>query len=112
MENVQITVGMPATINGFSDRYPATVISVHERPKFFIVGVQEDTYKVVKGYVNDGSAEYEYERNPNGRVEMFKVFKEKNEVHQLTTSDTGRLVKCGVGGLTVGARRRYYDPHF
>lgn len=96
-----VKVGDPATVCYWSDRDPATVIEVKGKR----VIVQLDSWKVVSGHINDGSAEYEYERNPEGRIMVFSLRK------------NGRLVARGGNarsgtGLGLGYRRHYYDPHF
>lgn len=98
-----------ATLGVGSDRYPATVIS----EKNGIVTVQYDDYRVVGGSMMDGSAKYEYIRNENGMIRYFKRNRKGRFVEVVENAATGRFVQTGyTGGLYIGARRRYYDPHF
>jgi hypothetical protein len=101
------TVGMAATVLLWSDRQPATVIKVEpfksgaRKGKARVVTVQYDTWKVTKGSEHDGSAQYEYERDENGRTETF------------TRSSKGRWTAPGSSvGLRLGGRERYSDPSF
>lgn len=98
-------VGDGATILSWSDRHACTVIAVDTTKR--IVTVQQDTAKVVKGTVMDGSAEYEYIPNPDGATYTFKPVtrgKRKGEMREGGRKD-GR---CAI----FGRRDEHYDPHF
>ncbi len=75
--SVMPEIGMGATICGWSDRYPATIVSN---------GMSEQQ-------------EYEYTRNTNSPVTVFRV------------SRGGLRSKSG-NYLCVGRRERYYDFSF
>lgn len=104
-------VGMGATVMFFSDREAGTIIDVKPykggpnkgQPKEIVF--QYDHWKVVSGSAGDGSAVYEYERNPNGRTETFTFSKKRQ-----------RWVEAKTGGrgvwLALGVRSQHYDPHF
>jgi hypothetical protein len=90
-----IKVGDAVTLSPHSDCHPATVIRVVS-PK--TVHVQMDSWKITSGSEHDGSAEYEYSRDPQGSVVIL------------------RKTKKGWRGsgyrAYFGERRRYWDPCF
>jgi len=89
-------VGMGATICGWTDRYPATVVKVTKTQ----VHVQEDNAKRIddRGYYTE-QQDYEYTRNPDAYVQVFRLTKR------------GLRAKNG-NYLSVGHRNRYNDPSF
>lgn len=100
-------VGSAATICHWSDRDPATVSRVSlfksgaREGQVRAVWVREDSWRLVSGSEANGSARYEYERNPEAPEVEFRA------------NARGRLVQKGGGStLAIGQRRRYYDPHF
>lgn len=90
----EINIGDGATLSPLSDCFPATVISKTR----CTVTVQEDTSTMVKGSAMDGSAEYTYAPNPNGRTFVCRLTKKGWRTPGLRVSFNGR--------------RAYYDPHF
>lgn len=99
--------GMGATIGHHSDCDPATISRVAVFKSGARVGqvravwVRRDDWVITSGSEVDGSAKYDYTRNPNAGEIEFRA--DKN----------GRFVRKGGGDrLGVGHRRRYYDPHF
>ena len=97
-----------ATVYVGSDRYPASVLGDDGG----LVTVQYDDDVVVSGSVVDGSAKYEYYR-ANGPVRHFKRNKKGRYVEVVRNEQTGRYNQSGYsGGLYIGRRSRYYDPHF
>ena len=96
-------VGMGCTECLWSDRHPYEVIDVKDARH---CTVRELKAKVISGHVYDGSAEYEYESDPNGIVKT--RFKTKN----------GRWVErvgrswAGSNGWRMGYAEEYYDPSF
>ena len=95
-------VGMGATECCWSDREPYEVIEVTDSRH---IKVRALKYRVVKGSTFDGSAEYEYESDPDGFVAT--LFKKKNGkwVRRI-----GRSEDCN--GWIIGFAERYYDPSF
>lgn len=100
-------VGQGATICMWSDRHPATVVAVlrfKTGPKTGQVrGVEVtgDSWKIVKGSEQDGSAQYTYTSNPDAPRRTFLV------------DQHGRYVEKGGGDrLSLGGRDRHYDPSF
>jgi hypothetical protein len=96
-------VGDPATESGWTDRNPATVSYVSPSGK--TVRAQRDNWKVVAGNEYDGSAQYEYQRDPDAYESVYTMRKNGRFVHKGESMRHGRK-------LFVGHRRRYYDPHF
>lgn len=92
---VPAEIGMGATICGWTDRYPATIVKVTPTQ----VHVQEDDYKRTDNNGISESQEYEYFRNENSRVQIFRKTKR------------GLRDKNG-SYLSVGTRERYYDFSF
>lgn len=96
--------GHPATVCMWTDRDPATVVEVLRFKSGARKGqvrglvVTMDHWVVVKGSEHDGSAEYAYTSRPEGPRVTFL------------------LTKRGLVGkgdrLSIGSRRRYYDPSF
>lgn len=101
MVEQEIVIGMGGSICVWTDVTPVTVVAIKGKR----VGVTKDGYKVISGSVQDGSAEYEFTPQMNGPVEWYSLRK------------NGRFVKIGSSirhgyRLSLGKRRRYYDPHF
>jgi hypothetical protein len=97
------TVGDGATMLGWSDRHPYTVIEVS--PNGRTVVVQEDFAVRTDNYGMSDCQSYEYSRNPDGRTST------------VTLRKNGRWVVKGQGlkngtGFAMGSRRKYYDYSF
>jgi hypothetical protein len=103
-------IGQGATTLGYSDRHAASVVEVLKGGE--LIAVQRDHAKVVKGSAHDGSAEYEYEPNPDGPIYWFRRGKDGRWEHVYKNPESGRWKKSGGNGLILGMRREYYDPHF
>lgn len=83
-------VGMGATVLSWTDRRAATVVSVEPTKQGgWIVGVQEDRAKVISGSTHDGSAVYEYTRDPEGWVFHWR-FEEGKGWRGVNQNDRGR----------------------
>lgn len=101
-------VGDGVTFLHWSDRDPGTLVEIKRfksgarKGEISQVGVQADHWEIVSGGEHNGSATYEYSRNPEAPVVWFK------------RNNKGQWVKPGnrSGGLSIGRRERYYDPHF
>lgn len=113
------TEGMGATILLWSDRHAATITKVTpatgKRYSCYIE-VQEDEYTVVKGSTHDGSAEYEYHRDPRGSIRHFAQRRaadgsNSGEWVAMRHNEAGKLVLLKSGnGLRIGSREEYRDP--
>ncbi len=87
-------VGMGATILGWTDRYPATIVKVTPCQ----VHVQEDFAVRTDSNGMSESQEYEYSPNPKAHVEIFRK--------------TKRGWRSGSRCLSIGRREKYYDFSF
>lgn len=103
-------VGDPATVTLWTDRHAATVTAITQLPGRTFVEVTEDTAKVVSGGEHDGSAEYEYSPNPDGRRITFQLVGGK-WVHVEKNKATNRWRKANSYGVYFGRRDQYRDPH-
>lgn len=104
----EVEIGMGATLLGWTDRHAATIVGIGQ-----IITVKQDNAKVVKGSVQNGSAEYEYSPNPDGARYHFKKDKHGRWKSVQFNPETKRWNKVDSGyGLSIGRREEYYDPHF
>ena len=69
--DLEVRVGTPATLTGYTDRDPGTVIKIEEKKNYRIIYVQEDDYIAKHKDIFEGQ-KWEYKRNPNNRISMFK----------------------------------------
>lgn len=105
-------VGMGCTLLLWTDRYPTTITEVFKVGKLTYVTVQDDTFKVVNGSTQDGSAKYEYTPNANGTKHHFRRTESGSWDEVQRNPATGRWKKSDGYGLHIGAREAYHDPHF
>ena len=106
-KDVEIKVGDGATIAYFSDRTPCTIIEIEDQGRW--IKVQEDNYvRIDKNGMSD-CQDYEYSRNPNGRIHTFKRTRKNKNVY----TDNGVYTWGNYGSkLYFGYRERYYDYTF
>jgi hypothetical protein len=108
-------VGMGATILSYSDRSAGTIVAAYRYGKHrqWVITVRVDDAVVVSGSEQDGSAEYEYRQRGYGAPEyMFRQLADGKWEGVSVNPETGRYVKAGYGGLAIGRREQYRDPHF
>jgi hypothetical protein len=99
----ELQVGDGVTTSWGGDCEPATVIAISSDRR--IVTIQMDSYRVVSGTTCDGSAEYEYARNPEGSVHICRYY--------VRRGSRGRGFRAGsTHGIGVGlrGRRAWYNP--
>lgn len=103
-----------ATFLSWTDRNPGTVMEVFTKGAYTYYGITHDDWAIVEGSEQDGSARYDYVTNPEAYKEYFRAKTDGSSGFQKVrvNDDTGRWVKVGNGGLRIGERDRYYDPHF
>ena len=110
------TVGMGATTLSWTDRHAATVVKVIELKSkvwAYEIHIIEDKPTVVSGSAHDGSAVYTFEPNPTGYLDIFRMDRKTGKwVRGYTNQQTGRFKQRRNGGLILGMREHYYDPHF
>ena len=97
-----------ATLLFWTDRNAATVVDMFQQGKYTYLVIQEDHAKLVGEYL---SQDYQYSRNPEGRLSTWKVT-DKGFKQVRKNLETGRWVKHPGGGLMVGRREHYYDYSF
>lgn len=97
--NTQPTIGMGATIYGYSDRHPATVIQISHGGRRLVLREDKATRTD-----NNGMSEiqsYTYEPDPEGQI--YHATLRKQGEYRLVGST--RLV-------ALGERNKYYDYSF
>lgn len=104
-------VGMGCTVLGWTDRHAATIVRMSSDKKEFTV--RRDHAKVIAGSQHDGSAQYEYSANPDGRETTFKLDRAGTYRQvRLNERDNWVFVQGGGKGIRLGEREEYYDPSF
>ena len=91
------TVGMGATILGWTDRHAATVVKVSPNGK--TVTVQQDTATRVDQNGMSDAQSYTFKPNPSGTLQTFRLTKKGWR-------------SPGGGYVTFGHRSEYYDYSF
>jgi hypothetical protein len=108
-------VDMPATILLWTDRNAGTVVHVWTERKHQYVTIQEDrAIRTDKNGLSD-SQEYDYKRDPFGRLVMFRREPDGRwrEAYRDAVTKKMRIHKYGSGnGLILGRRETYRDPSF
>ncbi len=99
----QPAVGDAATIIQWTDRQPATVVAVSASGK--TVHVQWDKARRVDNYGMSDCQVYEYERNPEGCIDVFTLRKNGRWVAKGSALHSGQ-------GLLIGRREKYHDFSF
>lgn len=103
------TVGMGATILGWTDRHPATIIEVWK--KDYVVAVQEDhAFRTDKNGMSE-SQEYTYFPNCAGNISYYRFVDGRWQSVRMNFK-TGRWVKTEGSGLRIGEREKYHDFSF
>ena len=106
-------VGMGATLLGWTDRDPATIIKVEKTKKgAWIIAVQEDNAQRTDNNGFSESQEYEYSANPNGYISYFRFEEGKGWRGISPGKKAGSWKLNGGGGLLIGSRRKYHDFSF
>lgn len=109
----EIKIGVGATVLGWTDRSPATVIGVERKGKSIYVTVQYDNYKRTDSNGMSESQEYEYTPDPEGATRTFRSTNGGGWVTVVFNSVTNRWSKSMSGcGLVIGQRERYNDFSF
>ena len=105
-------IGTPATLLGQTDRYAATITAVFERNGRTFIEVKLDTSTVIRGSEHDGTAEYQYTRNPKESPRYFRLENNGEWVGVWFNPESSRWVKNNTHGIAIGHRETYYDPTF
>lgn len=106
----EIKVGMGATFLSWTDRHPGTLIDKFEKGAYTYLKVRHD----VVDYHDDRSGNYDIVDGEDTNFSMFRFKSNGTSGFQKVgiNPDTGRFIKLGDGGLALGRREYYYDPHF
>ena len=106
----EITVGTPATFLSWTDRHPGTVIKVFEKGPYTYLHVRHD--RVV--YHEDESGNFDITDGDDARYAIFRFKTDGTSGFQrvMINPETNRYNQVHAGGLTLGIREHYYDPHF
>lgn len=94
-------IGMPCTINYWSDCDPAEIVEIKGKSIF----IRCMDAKVIRGSGHDGSAEYEYSSNPDNGIREFTLRKNGRYYPKGSTMKSGNP-------LSLGFARKYRDPSF
>lgn len=100
-------VGMGATLLSWTDRNGATITAWNGK----VMTVQKDFARRTDKNGYGGEQEYEHSPNPDGAIRHFKLTP-KGWVEIWYNHETNRWNTVGKGGVVVGFRETYYDPHF
>lgn len=103
----EITVGMQATEYLWSDREPWEVTKVYDQKH---ICIRRLDYKVIKGSMMDGSAEFEFSSNPHNKEVEIKLF--KTGWFTLREANGKKLKGYHKYSLSFGKADKYYDPSF
>lgn len=100
-------VGMGATILGWTDRNPATIVAVRTNKdgKAIEVQVQEDNYKRVDANGMSEMQDYEYTPNPEAPIRRYSL---RNNGAWVRVGETAK----GGQRLAIGRREKYHDFSF
>lgn len=93
-------LGMGATILGYTDRHPATVIFVSKSGR--VIQVQEDTATRTDSNGMSECQDYTYTPNPKGRTSTYSLRKNGSWTEKGTKDSY----------LSLGNRRKYHDYSF
>ena len=108
-------VGDGATILGWTDRAPATIISVermHESFSDYHVTIQEDISVRMDAGGSSDIQEYKYFPNKDGEIMTFLVTNTHRPVVIEFNKKRNRWVKRKGTGVIFGIRDKYYDFNF
>jgi hypothetical protein len=98
---------MGATLLSWTDRNAATVIAWNGK----LLTVQQDYARRTDQNGYGGQQEYEYSPNLDGAIHHFRLTP-KGWMKVWYNHDTQRWNTVGKGGVLVGQRETYFDPHF
>ena len=101
--NSMPTIGMGATILGWTDRHAATVVEVSKSGR--AVTVQKDKATRTDNLGMSDCQSYSYSPNPEGSKQTFTLRKNGRWVHEGSAMGSGST-------LSLGHRNHYYDYSF
>jgi hypothetical protein len=104
-------IGMGATMLSWTDRNPATIVTVFSKGKTQYVGVNEDDAVRTDSNGYSESQSYEFSFNPHVFIQYYRKTSKGTWEGCYINPETGRFVK-GNGSLSIGQRGKYWDPSF
>jgi hypothetical protein len=104
-------IGMGATMLSWTDRNPATIVTVFSKGKTQYVGVNEDDAVRTDSNGISESQSYEFSFNPHVFIQYYRKTSKGTWEGCYINPETGRFVK-GNGSLSIGQRGKYWDPSF
>jgi len=111
----KIYLGLGATILGWTDRYPCTIVEIATKRNGsldYIVVQEDDAKRIDKNGMSEDQT-YEYTRNEDGRTHYYRKDKKGIWRSCIRKGQTGRIVYTRDNrGLTIGERDKYYDFSF
>lgn len=111
-EQIAPEINMGVTICMWSDRHTATILEVKKTKKGVIkeIVIQRDIEKRTDTNGMSESQEYEYTRNPEGRIQTAHLLKSGWRILEWKDDKTGRN-NYG-SSLVIGVREAYFDYSF
>ena len=104
-------IGMGATMLSWTDRNPATIVSVFNKGKTLYIGVFEDDATRTDNNGYSESQSYEFSFNPKSGMRYYRKNARGTWEGAHINPETGRFVK-GCGSIAIGQRSKYWDPCF
>jgi hypothetical protein len=104
-------IGMGATMLSWTDRNPATIVSVFNKGKTLYIGVKEDHAKRTDSNGFSESQSYEFSFDHQAMIQYYRKTAKGTWESAWINPETGRFVK-GCGSVTIGQRGKYWDPSF
>ncbi len=104
-------IGMGATLLSWTDRNPATIVSVFTKGKTLYIGVNEDDAVRTDSNGYSESQSYEFSFNTSVYVQYYRKNAKGTWESVYINPETGRFVK-GCGSISIGRRDKYWDPSF
>ena len=104
-------IGMGATMLSWTDRNPATIVSVFNKGKTMYIGVNEDDAVRTDNNGISESQTYEFKFNPHVAIRYYRKTAQGTWEGCYINPETGRFVK-GCGSVIIGQRGKYWDPSF
>jgi hypothetical protein len=104
-------VGMGATLLGWTDRDPATIVEVQKtKAGAWVIAVQEDNAQRVDNNGFSESQQYDYSPNPEGYKQWFRF--DEGKGWRGVSLKGKRWLLNGNKGLRIGEREKFYDFSF
>ena len=103
--------GMGATVLAYTDRYPATIISVNSDKRVMLLVREDKATRTDQNGLSECQS-YAFEPNPEGQTWTFRQAKNGTWEEVRRNRETGRWIKVNGAGLRIGERNKYHDFSF